>query len=406
MAYRRGDAYERAAACLNQALDASRAMKDERHAADTLYHLGTVAWSDGRNAQAIEYHQEAVDICERLGLEDLVAVQAYHGRGEAYFADARPDEAIRCFERSAELARHISDKSYEAENLMMIGWCFCGWMGFGDYRKTLEYCDTALTIATAADLEWHIGPMRICQDMARACTGSYREAWMGMNDTLQRVESLKMFRYQLKACNMIGQLLLDLNLGSKAAEFFEKGLRIADQIQTAYWRPRLEANLAIARIRSGQLDVAFDLERMLAVTERNREHWHTLRCLEALAELCAARGEFDACEHYADRLLGLATAGAMRECTAQAQRWRGEAYRGRKAYAQAVDALQQAAVLAADVGRVRLQWDIELGLARLYREQNLSNPSQRHEEAAKLLAERINLDLKESELAFETVVVS
>ena len=406
MAYRRGDAYERAAACLNQALDASRAMGDERHAADTLYHLGTVAWSDGRNALAIDCHQEAVDICERLSLYDLVAVQAFHGRGEAYFADAQPIQAITCFERSADLARHIGDKSYEAENLMMIGWASSGWMGLGDYRKTLEHCDAALAIATAADLEWHFGPIRICQDMARACTGSYREAWEGMNVTLLRLESHKLVRYQLMACNMLGHLLLDLNLCSKAAQFFEEGLRLADRIHTAYWRPLLRTNLAVTRMRSGRRDVGCDLERALADTEQNREHWHTLRCLEALAELSAARGEFDSCEHFADRLLGLAAAGEMRECIAMAHRWRGEAYRGRKMYAQAVESFQVAAALANDVGRVRLQWDIERALACAYRDQRVSDLAEQHEAAARLFAGRIARDLEGSELTFETAVVN
>ena len=47
MAHRRADAYEPAIACLNEALQASRTMHDARRAADALYHLGTVAWSNG-----------------------------------------------------------------------------------------------------------------------------------------------------------------------------------------------------------------------------------------------------------------------------------------------------------------------------------------------------------------------
>ena len=57
MAYRRADAYREATACLNEALAESRAMSDEHQAADTLYHLGTVAWSTGLNDQAIRFHQ-------------------------------------------------------------------------------------------------------------------------------------------------------------------------------------------------------------------------------------------------------------------------------------------------------------------------------------------------------------
>lgn len=406
MAHRRGDAYERAAACLNQALATSRDMQDERHTADTLYHLGTVAWSDGRNAIAIDCHQEAVDICERLGLRDLIAVQAFHGRGEAYFASAQPLRAIRDFERSAELARDIGDKSYEAENLMMIGWASSGWMGLGDYPKTLEQCNAALTIAIAADLEWHFGPIRICQDMARACSGSYRTAWEGMNATLRRLESHKLVRYQIMACNMLGYLLLDLNCFADAIRSFEDGLRRADQIRTMYWRPLLKTNLALAHMRRSGHDVQDELEHALADTEHNREHWHMLRCLEALAELSAARGEFDACEHFANRLLTLASAGEMRECIALAHRWRGDAYRGRKMYARAVESLQEAAALAKRVGRVRLQWDIECALARTCREQGARDLAGTHEKMSNLLAERIERDLKGSALKFEPVVVT
>ena len=107
MAYRRADDYSRATQCLAEALLESRAMNDERYAADTLYHLGTVMWSNGRNHEAITFHQEAVEICERMGLKDLVAVQAYHGRGEAHYTNLEPAAAIellRALDRAC--ARH------------------------------------------------------------------------------------------------------------------------------------------------------------------------------------------------------------------------------------------------------------------------------------------------------------
>jgi tetratricopeptide (TPR) repeat protein len=237
--------------------------------------------------------------------------------------------------------------------------------------------------------------------MARACGGAYGEGWAGMNATLQRLESLKLFRYQLMACNMLGYLLLDLNLGESAAQFFEQGLRIADRIRTHYWRALLETNLAVARMRSGRRDVKADLERLLAATERNREHWQALRCLEALAELCALQGEHEQCERFADRLLALARAGAMREWMGQAQRWRGEALLARGAYPEAAEVLREAAALAESVGRIRLQWEVERALARLYRQPGLREQSAPHEAAAARLADRIALGLRGSGLAFQ-----
>ncbi|MDO8770339.1 MAG: AAA family ATPase, partial [Burkholderiaceae bacterium] len=208
MAYRRADAYEQAIVCLDEALKASRAMGDERHAADTLYHLGTVAWSNGCNELAITYHQQAVDICERLALTDLVAVQAFHGRGEAYFANAEPARAIVSFSRSLDLARGIGDRSYESENLMMIGWACTGHMGLADYRRALSYFDGALAIARAADLQWHLGPTLIGRAHVQLALGKFGAAWADLNEVLPRLETLRLVRYQIMAHDALGCLFL------------------------------------------------------------------------------------------------------------------------------------------------------------------------------------------------------
>jgi tetratricopeptide (TPR) repeat protein len=156
MAHRRADAYDAASACHAEALAESRAMNDERHAADTLYHLGTVAWSTGRNDQAIGYHQQAVEICERTGCTDLVAVQAWHGRGEAHFADAKPAPAIECYTRSLALARGIGDKSYECENLMTIGHACVGTKGFGDYPRAIAQAVEASLVSSGLEAKLHL----------------------------------------------------------------------------------------------------------------------------------------------------------------------------------------------------------------------------------------------------------
>ena len=325
MAYRRADAYEEATACLTDALKESRAMNDERHAADTLYHLGTVTWSTGRNEQAIRFHQEAVEICERTALTDLVAVQAYHGRGEAHFANAEPAAAIRCYTRSLELARGIGDKSYESENLMMIGHACTGAKGLGDYPRALVNLEAALEIARAADLQWHMGPTLLGLDHVRACTGHYGEAWAGMVKTLRWLQSLKHVRYQLIAYDFLGHLLLDLDLHEQAAEYMERGLALGRDAGIMFWRTGIDANLAIARARLGQGNVAPALEAALDQSRRACERYMMTRCLEGLAEVALAQGDPRRCRAFGDELLALAEANGLRELEASARRWRGEA---------------------------------------------------------------------------------
>ena len=365
MAYRRADAYEQAIVCLDEALQASRAMGDERHAADTLYHLGTVAWSNGRNALAITYHQQAVDICERLSLQDLVAVQAFHGRGEAYFANAEPAAAIVSFSRSLDLARGIGDKGYESENLMMIGWACTGHMGLADYLRALTHFDAALAIARGADLQWHLGPTLIGRAHVQLALGKVSQAWADLNEALPRLETLKLVRYQIMAHDALGCLFLDLNLPETASQHFERGLCLARDAGILYWRPRLQANLAIAQLRLGRPIDQAAMQAALQYAQDHSEAWLTLRCLEALAELALMNGDVKECLGYANQLLALASHGDLQEMMGQAHRLLGLAGLAANAYESARQELTLAVALAQKIGRVRLAWDCHCALARV-----------------------------------------
>ena len=365
MAYRRADAYEQAVACLDEALTVSRATDDERHVADTLYHLGTVAWSNGRNDLAITYHQQAVDICERLALTDLIAVQAFHGRGEAHFANAKPAEAIVCFSRSLDLARGIGDKSYESENLMMIGWACTGHMGLADYPRALSNFDAALAIARAADLQWHLGPTLIGRSHVRVALGKFGEALADLNEALPGLETLGLVRYQIMAHDALGCLFLDLNLPGQASEHFERGLQLACDAAIKYWVPRLQANLAVAQLRLG---VPCDLSRLqeaLQYSQDYREGWLASRCMEAFAESALADGDAQGCIGHADQLLALASRGGMRALIGQAHGLRGRAWLAVNSYQAARKELTQAVTLAKQLGQVRLAWECHRALAQV-----------------------------------------
>lgn len=363
MAYRRADAYEQAVACLDEALVPSRATGDERHVADTLYHLGTVAWSNGRNDLAISHHQEAVDICERLQLSDLVAVQAFHGRGEAYFANAEPKAAIASYSRSLELARGVGDKSYESENLMMIGWACCGHMGLADYPRAIEHFDAALQIAHAADLQWHLGPTLVGRAHAKAAQGQYAQAWSDLKDTLSRLETLHLVRYQMMTHDAMGCLLLDLNLNEEASLHFGQALALAQGSGLHYWLPRLQANQAIAQRRSGVRADEPGLRAACEYARQHRESWLTLRCLEALAELALHADDAQGCLGWSGDLMTLASGGGLRELVAQAHRLQGLARCALGEHRHAHEDLAAALAVAAQVGNVRLSWECHSALA-------------------------------------------
>lgn len=398
MAYRRADDYEAATACLNEALTESRAMNDEHHIADTLYHLGTVAWSTGRNDRAIGFHQQAVEICERTACAGLVAVQAWHGRGEAHFANAEPAAAIECYTRSIELARGIGDKSYESENLMMIGHACVGTRGLGDYPRATAHFEAALDIARAADLQWHLGPTLLGLDHVRACTGSYGEAWTGMQKTLQWLESLKQVRYQLIAYDCIGHLLLDIGLNEQVIEHLERGLALGRDTGIQYWHAAIDTHLAVARSRLGQAVDTSVLQAVLEQTRRTSERYMLVRCIDGLAELALAAGDTRRCRAHGDELLAIAGPNGLRELDAVARYWRGKALLAEKAYTDAQAELSRAATLAETIGRVRLQMDAEAALSRLFAAQAQYDTAQRHGAKADAIATAIEKSLAPSGL--------
>jgi tetratricopeptide (TPR) repeat protein/transcriptional regulator with XRE-family HTH domain len=398
MAYRRADEYDEATVCLTEALAESRAMNDERHAADTLYHLGTVAWSTGQNDQAIAFHQQAVDICERTGFTDLVAVQAYHGRGEAHFANAEPAAAIACYTRSLELARSIGDKSYESENLMMIGHACVGTRGLGDYPRAMANLEAALDITRAADLQWHFGPTLLGLDHVRACTGRYGEAWTSMQKTLRWLESLRQVRYQLIAYDFIGHLLLDLGLNEQAVEQLERGHALGRDTGILFWRAAIDTHLAVARSRLGQKIDTPAMQATLEQTRQTSERYMMVRCIDGLAEIALAAGDASRCRAYADELLEIAEPNGLRELEAVARRWRGEAMFVENAYEEAQAEMSRAAALAEDIGRVRLQMDAQAALARLLAAQGQNEAAQSHDANACAIAEAIDKSLDSSGL--------
>jgi len=398
MAYRRADAYDEATACLTEALNQSRALDDEHHAADTLYHLGTVAWSMGQNDKAIGFHRQAVDICRRKGYADLVAVQAYHGNGEARYANAEPAAAIECFSRSLELARGIGDKSYESENLMMIGHACVGSKGLGDYPRAAVQFEAALEIARAADLQWHLGPTLLGLDHVRACTGRYGEAWAGMQQTLHWLESLGQARYQLIAYDYLGYLLLDLGLNELVIEHLEPGVALARDTGIMFWRASIDTHLAVARARLGQRDVVPALAATLAQARRNSERYLMVRCLDGLAEIALAEGDGGGCLTHADELLATAAPNGMREFEARALHWRGAAMMAQNRHATAQAELSAAAALAQQIGRVRLQFDVYTALARLSAAQVRCEAARRDQATADEIAAAIEHSLAGSGL--------
>jgi tetratricopeptide (TPR) repeat protein/transcriptional regulator with XRE-family HTH domain len=358
MIYRRTDAYGQARTCLDQALAVSRAAGDARRVADTLYHLGTVAWGAGDNHRALACHEEAVEICQSLGLTDLTAVQAYHGRGEAHAAGARPAQAIADYTESLRLTRLLGDRAYEAENLQMLGWAYLGPFGLGDYSQAERLLRQALAICRAHGLDWHSLSVLIALAHAAGATGDYTAGLDWARQARAAAEAIGATRFVTFALDAEGDIWRDLGDLARATEAHRRGLELAGRSDAAFWEPRLRANLAIDRLRGGDHAVNDELASALAMARAGNLIWHLGRCLEGAAESALARSQPAAALAAADELLLIGQSHGLREWMAQAHRWRGAALLASGQRTAAADALRRALALAEAVGRARLVDDL------------------------------------------------
>lgn len=383
MVSRRADRLAEAEGYLRQALAAARASSDRRGTADALFHLGTVAWSTGDNRGAARYHEEAVALVGALGLRDEVAIQAHHGLGETFFMAGRYQPARAQFEQSLALARAAGDRAYEAENLYMLAANDLGYSG-ADYARARELSAQSLAISEGAHMDWHLGPALFIHALACGSLGDYGRALAYARRAVDLTARASLLFYAT-ALDKLGYLYQDLNRLPEAEAAHAEGLAAAERLNTRWWRPRLQTNLALDRLRQGDLSVGSALQAAFDLTVATGLHMHGAYALAGLAELAVARGEAQTALTHARDLRALAEAGGLREMAAEAARWRGQALLLAGEHAAAETALAEALAQAQALGRVRLLWDVHAALATLHAAQGQSERASQHHAAARRL---------------------
>jgi predicted ATPase/DNA-binding CsgD family transcriptional regulator len=396
--FRKTERHDEAVRHLSEFIRFARKNRNMRALADALYHLGTVYWDEGDNTNRGAYYQEAIAICDELGLRDIVAVQAHHGMGESLLMSGQPDQAIAHFQKSLELARLVGDQSYEAENLQMIGWGLLGIVGTGDYPGALDKQRQAVEISLDYHLHWHTMCSLIGYGLAQCGTGDYAQGLASIHKALKMAESVGLARFRSMALDALGQQFQDLNLLEQAEALHTQGIQAMLRAESTFWLPRLQANHAIDRVRQGDLNVEDELISALDIATSRGQEFHAVRCLEGLAELYVARGEPEQAIQYADQLGALAGERHMRAMQTQALRWRGEALMllGQLDAAHAV--LEQAVQLADQVGHVRLIWDVRAALGRCARLCGDEAGAAQHEAIVQQIIDRIAVNLPSDDL--------
>ncbi|MDX1436013.1 MAG: tetratricopeptide repeat protein, partial [Anaerolineales bacterium] len=400
MVYRRADDYPHAKEFLIRALDKAREVGDDLILADVLYHLGSVFWSEGRNIDAQQYHMEAVGICNRLNDKGLAAVQAYHGLGEVYWFAARPQSALEYFRKSLEISKGIGDKSYESENLQMIGMLQSNIYGIGQPQLGVKNSEEAYRIAQDAYLDWHKIPALNTIAINFLGLGEYERAYETFKSIVPVMEKLDLRRFNIVNSDYFGYFYLELNMFEKAEKLFARGISTSQELGTDFFLPRLKANLLISKLRQGALDIQTELSEILNESRERGQFALGLRALEGLAELMIARQDGKAGLPFAQELFHWARQEGMAYLHAQASLLLADLHLLQNELAASQAKIEMAKAIADQQTNPRLQWELAAAFARLAEAMEAWDEMALHRQRANEIAARIAQSITSPDLRF------
>jgi hypothetical protein len=281
----------------------------------------------------------------------------------------------------------------------MIGWSTLGLAGIADYARARQALEESLEISNDSQLAWNSDITLSFLGWALACQGDYRQGLTLIKQAIERLHADGLIRFLSMAYDFLGYIYQDLNLTQAALEAHTFGLNTALQGQVGFWMPRLSANVAVTRLRLGDLSAVGELEVAFAVATEDYQRFHAVRALEGLLEAGIVNGEPERTLHYAEVLEGMCQMGDLRELGVQVNRWRSAAYRHLGDLARATAALERAKQEAAIIERPRLQWDLHSEALALAFVQGDSVQATLHQNAMNAIAQQIADNLQDPALS-------
>ena len=297
----------------------------------------------------------------------LVAVQALHGLGEAYWMDGRPDLAIDLYNRSLALAREIGDRGYESENLQMICVASCGPDGIADLRHVREMAMESAAIGQAAHLDWHLATVLPIAGLALAEHGQYEEALDYAERGIELCRVLGAPRVQAAGLSEKARIHLCLNQWEMAEKLLAEALTICEEGGHDQFTPRIVAHLALARLRLGNQDMEDRLAEVTVAIRERGQRLHLHPCLVSQAEYHIAAGRYREALEASAELLALAERGSLRAAKVAALRLSGLAKMAKAEEMEAAADLKRSLSLAEDIGGPGLIFEAHRALVKLHR---------------------------------------
>lgn len=317
-------------------------------AAHDAIQFGTTLLSIGRFDQAQEAFERAVRLARTINDEGLEQ-RAFGGLGVAYTHLNRPVEALNNLMQALELARARHETAHEAQWLGSIGEALWKFDQPGDAVQAIDQAIAAARRVDDHDLQ---AGMLSLLGRIHASTRQLTKARDSHTRALDIYRRLGRSGEEIASLSALGALAMETGQANQAIEYYEDALRLARSTGQRASAVRLYGRLGRLAQGRGDTIAALDaLNRAVDLAESLDDPSLLSQALQHLAVAQDAAGDPEAMGNY-ERALALCreTGDAYGEALMLVNV--GARFAGAGRRAEAVECLEHAVALTADLGAV------------------------------------------------------
>jgi serine/threonine protein kinase/tetratricopeptide (TPR) repeat protein len=244
--YRLSGAYDKARSLYGQLL------KSDQKSAEALFDIGRVEVMAGNLQTALEYLNRALSITIQ-GENDEEKALVLHIVGVAYRKLGKPEEAMRNYQESLAIMRHLGEKSAMARSLNEMGQLLYG-IGKSD-DALIDYQD-ALKLRREIGDNLGIGETLIDLGNLYNERGDFDRALQTYQESLQIQRDLSSESSQAICLNNMGNVYLSRGNYQQALTFYQLALQLREKLGVPSDIAETTHNLGETSVRMGQFDQA------------------------------------------------------------------------------------------------------------------------------------------------------
>ena len=276
---RRGD-YLAGLAGARDGLARARQLGDLRLQIDFLYLLGRIHWNLTDYPHSLESHLAELRLSEQLG-DPSVLARTHGGLGLTYHHYGRNEDALHHFQRGLGFAEQAKDDRMRASILNSLGNYY---FGERDYAQAATRHEQALKLRERFGNRRAVAESLTNLGLIADARGDTGRALDYLQRALQTFEALKYRRYIANTHRRLALVLRKAGRTDEALAHLRTARQLADSLNSAEVLADLYQEFALTHEARGELAVALDYERKLAVV---REDMRSERDRELVAELRA-----------------------------------------------------------------------------------------------------------------------